>query len=120
MIEERVRWIPLNDPRVSRLEEGAILRVVLRGRGLCLVRHAGGLHALADVCPHQGKRLSGGWMDQGYLVCPWHRFHFDPTTGRARHGVCANAEVFPVRMEGDGVQVGFPYTTLRVFGIDLW
>ncbi|MCB0792488.1 MAG: Rieske (2Fe-2S) protein [Flavobacteriales bacterium] len=120
MIVDRIRWHAVADDRLPGLAEGALLHLRVHGRDICFVRSQGVLHALADRCPHQGKRLSGGWCDEGYVVCPWHRFHFDPASGRARHGVCANVEVFPVEERTDGPFIGFPYTTFRVLGMDLW
>ncbi|MCB9193733.1 MAG: Rieske 2Fe-2S domain-containing protein [Flavobacteriales bacterium] len=120
MIVDRVRWCPIEDDRVLGLGEGALLHVKVRGRDICFVQLGGELHALADRCPHQGKRLSGGWCEEGYVVCPWHRFHFEPASGHARHGVCANVEVFPVEEREGRPWIGFPYTTFRLFGIDLW
>lgn len=120
MIVDRIRWRRVEDQRVDELQEGRLLRTKAGSRALCFVRLAGRLHALADQCPHQGKPLSGGWCEDGWVVCPWHRFHFDPATGKARNGVCANAEVFPLERRKDGWYVGFPYTTLRFLGIDWW
>jgi nitrite reductase/ring-hydroxylating ferredoxin subunit len=54
------------------------------------------------------------------VVCPWHRIHFDLATGKAKHGVCSNVEVFAMKEDERGPSVGIPYTTLRIFGWDLW
>lgn len=120
MWRERVRWHTVTDPRVQGLPEGGHIRVMVRKRPVRIVRMHGRLHALLDQCPHQGRSFEGGWCDEGHLVCPWHRFHFDPATGRARHGTCGNAQVFPLQEHGDGLRIGFPYTTLRILGMDLW
>ena len=73
--------------------------LLLAGRPIVLVRaHDGSFHALADTCPHQGARLSGGFLggvvveragspvlerDGEVLRCPWHNYAFDVRTGRA-------------------------------------
>jgi nitrite reductase/ring-hydroxylating ferredoxin subunit len=60
---------------------------------------AGRLCALADVCPHQGARLSDGYLSDEFVApevgrpravrskevirCPWHNFAFDVLTGRS-------------------------------------
>ena len=59
-------------------------------------------------------------MDDGHVVCPFHRFHYDPATGQCRHKLTTNVQVFPVEETGKGVRLGFAYTGLRLFGIDLW
>ena len=120
MIVERIRWHHVRDARVASLAEGGLLRVILKKDPILLVRHSGSLHAFADLCPHQGKPLSGGWVEDGHLVCPYHRFHFNLVNGHARHGVCSHATVYDVEPTPDGCVVGMPYTTLRIFGFDLW
>ena len=120
MIVDRIRWHRLEAPPLEDLPEDRLLRAQAGGRKLCVVHIDGRFHALADRCPHQGKPLSGGRCEEGWVVCPWHRFHFDAATGKARNGVCANAEVFPLEQRKDGWYVGFPYTTFRFLGIDWW
>jgi nitrite reductase/ring-hydroxylating ferredoxin subunit len=120
MIVERTRWHPIRDVRVASLAEDGLLRVMLKNHPIVLVRHSGSLYAFADRCPHQGKPLNGGWVDEGHLVCPYHRFHFKLENGHARHGVCSHATVYEVKSTADGCAIGIPYTTFRIFGFDLW
>jgi nitrite reductase/ring-hydroxylating ferredoxin subunit len=37
---------------------------------------------LPDRCPHDGGRLSDGFVEAGRLVCGRHGWEFDPATGR--------------------------------------
>lgn len=120
MIVQGIRWRKVKEEGPRALGEGKLMQLTVAGRTLCVVRMNGVLRALADACPHQGRSISGGWCDEGHVVCPFHRFHFDPVTGKARHGVCSNIEVFPLEERTDGLYLGFPYTSLRVFGITIW
>lgn len=95
-------------------------RVMVNGRPVRMVRAKGMLRAMIDRCPHQGKSFEGGWCEDGYVVCPWHRFAFDPATGRSRTGSTVNVEVFEVRDDAQGLFIGIPGTTIRLFGVDLW
>jgi nitrite reductase (NADH) small subunit len=73
-------------------------RVVTSGSREVLVVCTGPrrFEAVANACPHQGARLSGGrveriWRagdgrvheseDRFAVVCPWHNFEFDLATG---------------------------------------
>lgn len=120
MLVESIRWHPVPDERLRSLPEGASLRVVVKGRAVRFIRLKGKLRALVDRCPHQGKSFEGGWCEGDHFVCPWHRFAFDPVTGRSRSGSTVNVEAFEVEERSDTVLMGFHYTTLRLFGIDLW
>lgn len=120
MIVEGIRWkrVESADPRT--FPAGTPVRVQVGGKALCIVRHAGTLHALLDRCPHQGSSFVGGWCEGGNLICPLHRMGFDLATGRSRSMGTDGAEVFPVEERADGVYIGFQYTTLKVFGVELW
>jgi nitrite reductase/ring-hydroxylating ferredoxin subunit len=120
MIVESTRWHAIPDGRVNALPEGASLRVMVKGRAIRFVRSGGRLHAVIDRCPHQEKSFEGGWCEGGHLVCPWHRFSFDLATGRSVGGSTPNLEVFALEQRSGGLYIGFPHTTVRVFGIDLW
>ena len=32
---------------------------------------------MLDICPHLGIPLSGGWLEDDCIVCPWHQWAFD-------------------------------------------
>lgn len=120
MIVEGIRWkrVEAGDP--AALPEGRLMRAQVAGKVLCIVRNQGRLHAVLDRCPHQGASFIGGWCEGGALVCPVHRMGFDLATGRGRGGGTGSAEVFPVEERPDGVYIGFAYTTVRIFGVELW
>lgn len=120
MIVEGTRWERVQDDRLMALAEGSLLRLIVRKQALVFVRMKGALYAMDDHCPHQGAALSGGWLEDCYVVCPFHQFHFDPKTGRSKHGSTVNVPVYPLREEEEAVLVGFPYTTISIFGWKLW
>lgn len=91
----------------------------LDGRRVVLARAGdGSFHALADVCPHQGARLSGGRLGEVVgaaavgetgaassgeaLRCPWHNFAFDLGSGCS----LLEPERFRVRVYGVAVEAG--------------
>lgn len=120
MIVESTRWVRLENARLSALAEGQLLRVVVKKRALAFVRTGGVLRAMDDRCPHQGRALSGGWVEHGHVVCPFHRFHYDPATGACKHALTGNVAVYAVREVEGRIEVGLPYTTVSVFGWRLW
>lgn len=120
MLVDRIRWHRVIDDRVSALQEGGLVRAVVASKAVCFIRSGGVTRAVLDHCPHQGKSFQGGWCEEGFLVCPWHRFQFDPATGRSRHGTTTNLTTFPVEVRLDGLYIGFEYTTVSLFGWELW
>lgn len=104
----RVRWYEVKDPRVAALTEGSLAAARIKGRDICFVRLNGVLRAMLDVCPHQGRPLSGGWCDAGHVVCPWHRFHFNAVTGTSKFGTTGAVQVFLVEEHQQRVRIGMP------------
>jgi len=47
-----------------------------------VTEHAGRLVAHSIVCPHWGGPLDEGEIADGAVVCPWHGYRFDLTSGR--------------------------------------
>lgn len=79
--------------------DGARVLVEVDGLEIAVFRIDGKYHALANYCVHQGGPLCEGKLtgkmsvgddgvsweyeeDERYVVCPWHEWKFDVTTGR--------------------------------------
>lgn len=52
-----------------------------------------------NACVHQGMTLDGGMIDAGMIVCPWHGFSFDATTGECISAPGAQLTQIPTRIE---------------------
>jgi nitrite reductase (NADH) small subunit len=66
----------------------------------------GHVFAVDGVCPHKGGPLADGMLGANdQVVCPYHLFRFDHTTGECdQPGVCKVA-TYPVDLAGGGVFV---------------
>ncbi len=85
--------------------EGAVMEADAQGVAICLARVGGKLSALDNLCPHRQGPLGQGWIEGNAVVCPWHSWTFDVTSGQAEVPVSERVAVFPVRVEGDDVLV---------------
>jgi nitrite reductase (NADH) small subunit len=98
--------------RVASIDDVAVGHGTLIERdGLTLALFnagAGRFHACGAVCPHEGGPLADGWVEAGAVVCPWHGFDFDLTTGRCRVDADLAVPVYPVRVEAGAVEVDIP------------
>lgn len=66
-----------------RCPRGQVMAAREGGRDLAVcVLEDGRVFALPDRCPHDGGRLSDGFVERGRLVCSRHGWEFDPATGR--------------------------------------
>ena len=85
------------------------LAVTLNGTRIALVRVGEAVHAVDDVCTHQGGPLSEGRLSGARLACPWHGWMFDVRTGQClmpSRGAAVSSD--PVRVEDGDVWVEMP------------
>ncbi len=82
--------------------------IEVNGKKISLARHLNQWFAFAYTCPHAGRVLTEGWIDQkGGIVCPAHKFRFDPGNGRNTSGEGYFLKRWPVEKRDDGIFIGF-------------
>ena len=64
--------------------------------------------AVSALCPHEDGPLADGWLEADAVVCPWHGFDFDVTTGACRAADGLSIAVFPARVVAGVVEVDLP------------
>jgi len=81
-------------------------KTVQVGNKLIAVFHdQGNYFAIDDTCPHMGASLSGGFVGQGIVTCPWHAWRFRLCDGAWADNPKIKIGSYPVRVEGGEVQV---------------
>ena len=91
--------------RVGELREGEGKTVSVGGKLIAVFRCADGVHAIDDMCPHMGASLSGGYVENNVVTCPWHAWRFRITDGTWADNPRIKIGSYPVRVVGDEVQV---------------
>lgn len=98
-------WYRVGD--VDMLAIGRVTTVQAGHHTLCLTRTRKGYGAITNRCPHQGGPLGDGFLQDGYVICPWHGWEYDPHTGDAPPGYDdPSATAYPVEERPDGLYVG--------------
>jgi nitrite reductase (NADH) small subunit len=85
--------------------EGQVMEAEAQGVAVCLARLNGELSALDNWCPHRRGPLGQGWIESQSVVCPWHSWAFNLKTGQADPPERDRVDVFPLRIEGEDVQI---------------
>ena len=67
--------------KVQDLREGEGKTVVVGQKCVAVFLIDGKPCAIDDACPHMGASLSGGYVEDGIVTCPWHGWRFRPTDG---------------------------------------
>jgi 3-phenylpropionate/trans-cinnamate dioxygenase ferredoxin subunit len=113
MKEKKLKWHKLAGS-VQEIEWGKnnMAVVEVAGKKMTLINFDNELFACAHKCPHAGGILSEGFIDgAGYVVCPIHRYRFDPSNGRNVTGEGYYLKTFSVEVREAGVFIGFEETT---------
>jgi nitrite reductase [NAD(P)H] small subunit len=75
------------------------------GLRLAVFRAGETIVALSDHCPHAGGSLGQGWIEEGEVVCPLHRWRFRLIDGRCSTMWGQGVHRFPAEIRQDQVWV---------------
>jgi 3-phenylpropionate/trans-cinnamate dioxygenase ferredoxin subunit len=107
---------------VEGFSDGKPRVVSVNAREIAIVLWGGKWYALRNICPHLGARVCEGPLrpllhqpsvtdedltvdlDRPVIMCPWHHWEFDVTTGEALTGR-ERVKTYRVRVEGGRVKV---------------
>jgi len=91
--------------RVDEVIEGEGKTIVLGDKLIALFRVQGEFFAIDDVCPHMGASLSGGYLEQGIVTCPWHAWRFRLADGAWADNPRIKIGCYPVRVQENVIQI---------------
>ncbi len=91
--------------KVQDVPEGEGKTVSVGKKLIAVFREGGQFYAIDDLCPHMGASLSGGYVEEGVVTCPWHAWRFRLTDGAWADNPRIKIGCYPVRVVGDDVQI---------------
>ena len=95
-------WVRIAD--LPGPDEGSGTKLIVDDVEVGLFRIDGELRAISDRCPHQGASLVEGTVQRNCVVCPWHSWKFDLTTGELDGRANGRGVgTFGVRADEDGI-----------------
>jgi nitrite reductase (NADH) small subunit len=89
-----------------RAGEGRVVEA--DGKDLALFNVDGAYYALDNACPHRGGPLGEGDLEGTMVVCPWHAWRWDVTTGANVNNPAIKTSCYPVSVDGGRVFVELP------------
>lgn len=92
--------------KVTDVSEGEIFGVCIKKTNVLISLFKGNYGCISDVCSHMGAALSGGHMDDGYVVCPFHGWQFCHVSGKMGER-CEDTPYYPVDIRDDDIYIGF-------------
>ena len=94
--------------KVSDIPEGGAVVVSVRQKDVAIFNVGGTFQAIDDMCPHMGASLSGGFVEDGCVTCPWHYWRFQLADGAWADNAKMKIGTYPVHVVGDDVQLELP------------
>jgi nitrite reductase (NADH) small subunit len=87
---------------IGELPPGKIREYQVNGKAVAIANVSGKCFAINGVCLHQGGPLGDGELSGKMVICPWHAWEYDVTTGKLAANPSVSVESYPVEIrEGD-------------------
>lgn len=94
---------------LTELPANSVVEVFVRDRPYAICNVNGQITAINGECPHAGGPLGQGRIDEsGHLVCPFHEWEFDCSTGENVALSAIATPVYAVKLEGEDVFADLP------------
>ena len=75
------------------------------GKQIAIFNAGGNFYAIDNACKHRGGPLGEGELDGTTVICPWHGWEYDVTSGANLDDPNMKLGCYPVKIEGDSVLV---------------
>ena len=99
-------WHKVEGLSPQSLEENKLTETTVAGKKIGLLKRGNAIYAFTAACPHAGAPLCEGWVDaMGRIVCPDHKYRFDPANGRNTTGEGYKLFTYAVEIRGEEVYV---------------
>jgi nitrite reductase/ring-hydroxylating ferredoxin subunit len=89
----------------SDIPAGRGKTVNVNGKPLAIFNIDGNFYCISDTCVHRGGPLGEGDCDGKIVMCPWHGWRYDVTTGINELNPSIKVEKYDVKVEGDDILV---------------
>ena len=91
--------------KTTEIPEGEAKVVTVNKKDVAVFQSGGAFFAIDDCCPHAGASLSGGFVEDGIVTCPWHAWRFRLSDGAWADNPKVKTGCYKVQVIGDDVFV---------------
>jgi len=100
-------WHKVDELTFAAMPVEQLVEIAAGGKRIGIVKKNQTVYAFTALCPHAGARLCDGWLDaQGRVVCPDHKYRFDPANGRNTSGEGYKLFTYPVEIRDNEIFIG--------------
>ncbi|MGH7887204.1 MAG: Rieske (2Fe-2S) protein [Candidatus Binatia bacterium] len=91
--------------KAGEVKAGCGKSIEINGKAVGVFNIDGRFYAINDACAHRGGPLGEGELDGTTVICPWHGWRYNVTTGENELIPALPTEKFDVQIQGDDVLV---------------
>jgi nitrite reductase (NADH) small subunit len=91
--------------KLAEIPAGEVREVQVSGKAIALANVAGKIYAINNTCLHQGGPLGEGSLSGTAVICPWHGWEYDVTTGKLLSNPKVGVECYRTEVRGEEVFV---------------
>jgi nitrite reductase (NADH) small subunit/3-phenylpropionate/trans-cinnamate dioxygenase ferredoxin subunit len=95
----------LRTAKKDEIPPGTIREFDIDGKNIALANVDGKLFAINNICLHRGGPLGEGELEGQVVVCPWHGWKYDVTTGKLTTNPTVGVQCYAVEIRGDDIYV---------------
>ncbi len=103
ILSDEEGYLPVIDEK--ELEEGKMKLVRVDGVPVLFIKKNGELYVIDNRCPHMGVGLSGGTLDNNFVVCSSHGWRFSLETGEYEHDPSYRLVAYPFKIKDSKIWV---------------
>lgn len=90
---------------IAELPAGQCREALVAGKAVALFNVDGSVYALSNTCIHRGGPLGQGSLSGSSVMCPWHAWTYDVTTGESTVNPDLKVDRYEVKVEDGQVLV---------------
>jgi nitrite reductase/ring-hydroxylating ferredoxin subunit len=91
--------------KTTDIKEGSGRSIEINGKPVAVFNVNGNFYAINDVCGHRGGPLGEGELDGNTVICPWHGWRYDVTTGANELVPDLPTNTYEVKVDGEDILV---------------
>ena len=93
---------------LSQVPPESVIEVMVDDQPYAICHTGGAVRALSGVCIHRGGPLGQGQIHEGHVVCPYHLWAFECSTGTYDYDPSKRVATFEVKVEDGDILVQVP------------
>jgi len=91
--------------KTAEVPPGTIREFQVEGKAVALANVGGKFYAINNTCLHRGGPIGQGPLEGTTVICPWHGWQYNVTTGKVNQNPAVGVDCYPVVVRGEDLFV---------------